>query len=111
MEELIAHYEDTKRNTFFSQFLNLKQKGSTTEHIEGFQNLNIKVNDIPREHRIDVFIGTLKDKIQDEVRLWELDIMEKAFEVERKFERKNMETRKYTTHNYEDGSVVVPSLP
>jgi len=26
-EEMIAHYEDTKSNTFFSQLINLKQKG------------------------------------------------------------------------------------
>ena len=26
-EEMIAHYEDTKINTFFSQLINLKQKG------------------------------------------------------------------------------------
>jgi len=27
-EEMIAHYEDTKINTFFSQLINIKQKGS-----------------------------------------------------------------------------------
>ena len=47
MEEMIAHYEDTKRNTFFSQLTNLKQKGSVVEHIEDFQKLNIRVIDIP----------------------------------------------------------------
>ena len=26
MEEMIAHYEDTKNNTLFSQLINLKQK-------------------------------------------------------------------------------------
>ena len=46
-EEMIAHYEDTKSNTFFSQLINLKQKGSMEEHIEDFQKLNIRVNDIP----------------------------------------------------------------
>ena len=44
-------------NTFFSQFINLKQKGSIVEHIEDFQKLNIRVTDIPEEHMIDVFIG------------------------------------------------------
>ena len=43
---MIAHYEDTKSNTFFSQFINLKQKGSMVEHIEDFQELNIRVNGI-----------------------------------------------------------------
>ena len=28
-EEMIAHYEDTKRNTFFSQLVNVKQKGKS----------------------------------------------------------------------------------
>ena len=46
-EELIAHYEDTKSNTFFSQLINLKQKGSIMEHIEEFQKLNIRVKNIP----------------------------------------------------------------
>ena len=64
MEEMIAHYEHTKRNTFFSQLINLKQKGLVAEHIEDFQKLNIRVTDILEEHMIDVFIGTLKDNIQ-----------------------------------------------
>jgi len=48
-EEMIAHYEDTKSNTFFSQLINHKQKGSMVEHIEDFQKLNIRVNDIPEK--------------------------------------------------------------
>ena len=59
--ELTAHYEDTKSNTFFSQLISLKQKGSIMEHIEEFQKLNIRVKNIPEEHRIDVIIGTLKE--------------------------------------------------
>ena len=42
-EEMIAHYEDTKNNTFLSQLINLKQKGSMREHIEDFKKLNIRV--------------------------------------------------------------------
>jgi len=45
-EEMIAHYEDAKRNTFFSQSINVKQKGLMVEHIEDFQKLNIRINDI-----------------------------------------------------------------
>ena len=70
MEEKIAHYEDTRSNTFFSQLINLKKKGSVTQHIENFQILKIKVTDILNEHLIDIFIGTLKDNIQHEVHLW-----------------------------------------
>ena len=105
------HYEGTKSNPFFSQLINLKQKGSIVENIEYFQKLNIRVNDIPKAHRIDIFIGTLKDNIKHEVHLWEPDSLENAFRLARKVERKIMETRKPTTHNYKDGSVVSPSLP
>ena len=108
---MIAHYEDTKRNTFFSQMINLKQKGLVVEHIEDFQKLNIRVTDIPKEHRIDVFIGILKDNIQHEVRIWEPDSLEKAFRLARKIECKIMVTRKPTTHIYKDGSVAIPRLP
>jgi len=79
---MIAHYEDTKRNTFFCQLINLKQKGSMMEHIEDFQKLNIRVKYISKEHRIDVFIGTLKDNIQHEVHLWEPNSMEKALSIQ-----------------------------
>ena len=81
------------------------------EHIEEFQKLNIRVKNIPEEHRVDVFIGTLKDNIQHDVHLWELDSLEKAFRLARKRERKIMETRKHTTHIYKDGSVLSASLP
>ena len=108
---MIAHYKDTKSNTFFIQLINLKQKGLVAEHIEGFQKLNIRVKDIPEEHRIYAFIGTLKDNIQHEVFLWEPDSLEKAFRLARKIERKIVATRNPTTHNYKDGSVASPILP
>ena len=111
MEEMIAHYEDTKRNTFFSQLINLKQKGLMGEHIEDFQKLNIRVTDIPEEHRIDLFIGTLKDNIQHEVRVLEPDSLEKAFRLARKIECKIMVTRKPTTHFYKEVSVATPRFP
>ena len=100
-----------KATPFFNQFINLKQKGSMVEHIKDFQKLNIKVKYILEEHRIDVFIGTLKDNIQHDVRLWEPDSLEKAFRLARKMESKIMATRKHTSHNYKEGSVVTPSLP
>jgi hypothetical protein len=66
---MIAHYEDIRRNTFLSQSINRKQKGSVAEHIENFQTLNIKVMDILDENMIDVFIRTLNYNIQHEVLL------------------------------------------
>ena len=53
----------------------------------------------------------LKDNIQHDARLWEPDSLENAFKLARKMESKIMGTRKHTTHNYKDGSVVSPSLP
>ena len=58
-----------------------------------------------------MFIGNLKDTIQHEVHLWELDSLEKAFRLRRKMESKIMAIGKPTTHNYKYGSVVSPSLP
>ena len=52
--------------------------------------MNIKVNDIPDEHLIDVFIGTLKDNIQHEVHLWEHKSLESAFKVAINVESKFM---------------------
>ena len=73
--------------------------------------MNIRVTDIPEEHRIDLFIGTLKDNIQHEVRVLEPDSLEEAFRLARKFECKIMVTRKPTSHFYKEGSVVTPRFP
>ena len=81
------------------------------EHIEGFQKLNIRGNDILEEHRIDVFIGTLNDNIQHEVHLLEPGSLEKAFRLARKIERKIMATRNPTNQIYKYGSVSTPILP
>jgi hypothetical protein len=109
-EEMIAHYEDTRSNTFFSQLINLKQKGPVTKHIENFQRLNIKLTDIPDEHLIDVFIGTLKDNIQHEVRLWEPKSLENAFKVARNVESKNMAmaTRRTNPNIYRENNAPSP---
>jgi hypothetical protein len=112
-EEMITQYEDTRSNTFFSQLINLKQKCSVVEHIENFQRLNIKVTDIPDEHLIDVFIGTLKDNIQHEVRLWEPKSLENAFRVARNVESKNMAmaTRRTTANIYRENNVSSSKMP
>ena len=107
----IAHYEDIKSNTFFSQLLNLKQKGLVGQHIEDFQKLNIRVTDITEEHRIDLFIGTLKDSIQHEVCILEPDSLEKGFRLSRRNECKIMATRKPTTHFHKEGSVATHRFP
>jgi hypothetical protein len=113
MEEMIAHYEDTRRNTFFIQLINLKQNGSVTEHIEKFQRLNIKVIDIPDEHLIYIFIGTLRDNIQHEVLLWEPKSLQNAFRVERNVQSKNMamDTIRTTPNIYRENNVPSSKTP
>jgi len=111
MKEMIELYEDTKSNTFFSQLINLKEKGSMVGNVEDLKNLNIRVNEIPEKQRIDVFIGNLEDNIQHEVCLQEVDSLEKAYKLVRKVERKIMEIRKSTPHNYKYESFVCPILP
>jgi hypothetical protein len=103
---MIAHYEDTRSNTFFSQLINLKQKGSITEHIDNFQRLNIKVIYIPDDHLIDVFIGTLRDNIQHEFLLWEPQSLENAYRVAINVESKNMDmaTRRTTPNIYQENN-------
>jgi hypothetical protein len=93
--------------------INLKQKGLVTEHIENFQRLNIKITNIPDEHLIDVFIGTLKDNIQHEVRLWEPKSLEKAFRVARNVESKNMAmaTRRTNPNNYRENNAPSSKTP
>ena len=109
-EKMIAHYEDTRSNTFFIQLINIKQNGSIIEHIENFQRLNIKVTYILDEHLIDVFIGTLKDNIQHEVRLWEPKSLENPFRVARNVESKNiaMDTRRTTPNIYRERIMFLP---
>jgi hypothetical protein len=93
--------------------INLKQKGLVIEHIENFQRLDIKVTDIPDEHLIDVFIGTLKDNIQHEVRLWEPKSLENAFKVARNVESKNMAmaTRRTNPNIYRENNAPSSKTP
>jgi hypothetical protein len=110
---MITHYEDTRRNTFFSQLINLKKNGLVIEHIENFQRLNIKVTDIVDENLIDVFIGTLKDNIQHEVHLWEPKSLENAFRVARNVESKNMAiaTRRTNPNSYRESNAPSSKTP
>jgi len=72
IEEMITRYENTKRKTFFSYLINLKQKFLMVKPIKDLKKLNIRENNIPKKLRIDVSIGTLKDNIKHEVRLLNL---------------------------------------
>ena len=85
---MIAHYGDINRNTFFSQSVNLKQKGPVTEHIKKFQELSLIVKNISIDNLLDLFFGTLKDNIQHEARLFGPSSLENYFMMARKVEKK-----------------------
>ena len=53
---------------------------------------------------VDLFIGTLKDNIQHEVRLWEPKSLDNAYRVARNVESKIMATRKVPTSSYKEGN-------
>jgi hypothetical protein len=86
---------------------------SVTQPIENFQRLNIQVTDIPDEYLIDVFIGTLKDNIQHEVRLWKPKSLENAFKVARNVESKNiaMATRRTNPNIYRENNAPSSKTP
>ena len=67
---MIAHYDDTKRNTFVSQLINLKQKGSMAEHIGDFQKFKIRVNDILEKQKINSFIYAMEADIDGMKAYW-----------------------------------------
>ena len=56
---------------------------------------------------LDLFIGTLKDNIQHEVRIFEPSALEKDLMMARKVEGKNMEmtTRKAFSNTYKENNV------
>ena len=60
------------------------------EHIQQFQKLSLRVNDIPEDRLLDLFIGTFKDTIQHEVHLFQPTSLEMAFRMARKVESKNI---------------------
>ena len=84
-EELISYHDD-KNNTFFSQLVNPKKKGLVVEHIQQFQKLSLRMKNILNDNLLDLFMGTLKDNIQHELRILEPTSLEKAFKLERRVE-------------------------
>ena len=88
-EELISYHDDVKTNSFFTQLINLWQKGPVIDHIQQFQKLSLRVDGISNDKLLDLFIGTLKDNIQHEVHLFEPTSLEKDFMIARKVESKN----------------------
>ena len=65
------------------------------------------MKNISEDNLLDLFIGTLKDKIQHEFHLFEPSSLEKDFMMERKVERKNMvmTTRNTTSNTYRENDL------
>ena len=112
MEELISYHDDNN-NTFFSQLVNLKQKGLVVEHIQQFQKLSLIVKNIPNDNLLDLFMGNLKDNIQHELRILEPTSLEKAFKLARKVESRNMKmtTKRFPSNAYRENNAPSYNLP
>ena len=107
IEELISYHDDLKRNSFFTQLINLRKRGLVIKNIQHFQKLSLRVDGIPNNKLFDLFIGALNDNIQLEVCLFKPTSLEKAFMVARKVENKNiaMATGRTTSNTYRDNNV------
>ena len=112
-QEMIAYQDDVKTNSFFTQLINIRQKGPVIEHIQHFQKLSLRVEGIVDDKLLDLFIGTLKDNIQHEVRLFEPTSLEKDFMVARKVESKTfaMDTRRTTPNTSKESNVPSTNTP
>ena len=112
-KELIAYHDDAKRNSFFTQLINLWQKGLEIECIQQFQKLNLIMEGILDDKLLDLFIGTLKDNIQHEVHLFEPTSLEKYLIVSRKVETKSlaMTTRRITPKTSRESNVLSTNPP
>ena len=111
-EELISYHDD-KNNTFFSQLVNLKQKGLVAEHIQQFQKLSLRVKNIPTDNLLDLFMGTLKDNIQHELCIIEPTSLEMTFKLARGVESKNMAmtTKRFPSNPYRENNAPSSNLP
>jgi hypothetical protein len=68
--------------------INFWQKGPIADHIQQSQKINLRVKKIPKDNLLDHFMGTLKENIQHGVHLFKPMSIEKAFNLERKVEKK-----------------------
>jgi hypothetical protein len=96
---LITHYGDIKRNTLFSEFLNIHKKCPITKHIQQFQNPSFKVKKIIEDNFLDLFMGYLKEIIQLEMHVIEPESLEDDSNMARKFiSSNNMKTIRLCCH-------------
>jgi hypothetical protein len=72
--------------------------------------LSLRVNKIPEDNLLDLFMGTLKESIQHEVHLLQPKSLKLAFSVEGKVRSNNMATRRIATNSYREHHVPSPNL-
>ena len=89
------------------------QKGLVIEHIQKFRKTCLKMEGIPDDKLMDIFIGTLKDNIQHEECIFKLTSLERDNMVERKVESKNlvMATRRETHKSSRESNLPSTNLP
>ena len=112
-KEFIGYHDNIKNNSFFTQLTHLRKKGPIMEHIQQFQKLSLRVNDIPEDRLLDLFVGTLKDNIKHEVCLLEQTSLEMAFRMTRKVQSKNMvmTTKRFPSNAYRENNAPSSNLP
>jgi hypothetical protein len=72
--------------------------------------LNIRVKNISEDNLLDLFVGTLKKRIQHEVCLLDPKSIENDFSVKRKVGSKYMATRRVSTNAYREGNIPTHNL-
>ncbi|KAH9306212.1 hypothetical protein KI387_010616, partial [Taxus chinensis] len=55
---------------YFSQLAKLQQTGLVKDYVHQFQNISLRVENIPEENLNDLFLGGLKDHIEHELRMF-----------------------------------------
>jgi predicted subunit of tRNA(5-methylaminomethyl-2-thiouridylate) methyltransferase len=78
------------------------EKGPIIENIQQFKKLSLRVNVIPEDNLLGLFMETFKENIQHEVHLFEPKSIEKYSSMEWRVENKNMATRRVANNNYRE---------
>ena len=71
------------------------------------------MKNIPTDNLLDLFMGTLKDNIQHELRILEPTSLEKSFKLAKRVESKNMAmaTKRFPSNTYKENNVPSSNLP
>ncbi|KAH9291976.1 hypothetical protein KI387_042841, partial [Taxus chinensis] len=109
-EELQLHYSSSVSENYFSQLAKLRQTGSVKDYVHQFQNLSLRVENIPEENLNDLFLGGLKDHIEHEVRMFNPLKLSDSIIMARRAEEKVLCSRRPPFINTKDRSISSPSF-